>query len=52
LKAINKDVAIFDTCFGFETAVEEVQRYIEEGYVSAKSYKNTVSNYLSKLRFD
>lgn len=43
LKAINKDVAIFDTCFGFESAVEETQRFIEMGYVSSKSYHNTVS---------
>lgn len=42
LKAINKDVAIFDTCFGFESAVEETQRFIEMGYVSSKSYNNTV----------
>ena len=42
LKAINKDVAIFDTCFGFESAVEETQRFIEMGYVSSKSYHNTV----------
>lgn len=28
LKAVNKDVAIFDTCFGFESAVEESQRFI------------------------
>ena len=46
LKAINKDVAIFDTCFGFESAVEETQRFIEMSYVSAKSYHHTVSNFL------
>lgn len=45
LKAINKDVAIFDTCFGFESAVEETQRFIEMGYVSSKSYHNTVCNF-------
>ena len=29
LKAINKDTAFFDTCFGFESAVEETQRFVE-----------------------
>ena len=47
LKAINKDVAIFDTCFGFESAVEETQRFIEMAYVSSKSYHNTVCNIFS-----
>jgi 6-phosphofructokinase 1 len=45
LKAINKDVAIFDTCFGFESAVEETQRFIEMAYVSSKSYHNTVCKF-------
>jgi 6-phosphofructokinase 1 len=49
LKAINKDVAIFDTCFGFESAVEETQRFIEMAYVSSKSYHNTVCNYFHYL---
>jgi len=47
LKAINKDVVVFDTCFGFESAVEESQRFIEMAYVSSKSYHNTVCNFLS-----
>ena len=29
LKAINKDIAFFDNCFGFESAVEEAQRFID-----------------------
>lgn len=42
LKAINKDIAFFDTCFGFESAVEESQRFIEEGYALVKSNFNSV----------
>jgi 6-phosphofructokinase len=42
LKAINKDIAFFDTCFGFESAVEETQRFIEEGYALCKSNYNSV----------
>lgn len=42
LKAINKDTAYFDTCFGFESAVEETQRFIEEGYALSKSNFNSV----------
>lgn len=42
LKAINKDIAYFDTCFGFESAVEETQRFIEEGYALCKSNYNSV----------
>lgn len=49
LKAINKDVAIFDTCFGFESAVEESQRFIEMAYVSSKSYHNTVCKFFLKF---
>ena len=42
LKAVNKDIAYFDTCFGFESAVEETQRFIEEGYALSKSNFNSV----------
>lgn len=42
LKAINKDIAYFDNCFGFESAVEETQRFIEEGYALGKSNYNSV----------
>jgi 6-phosphofructokinase len=42
LKAINKDIAYFDNCFGFESAVEETQKFIEEGYALSKSSYNSV----------
>lgn len=45
LKAINKDIAYFDTCFGFESAVEETQRFIEEGYALSKSTFNSAGNF-------
>lgn len=41
LKAINKDIAFFDTCFGFESAVEETQKFIEDGHSLAKSNYNS-----------
>jgi 6-phosphofructokinase 1 len=43
LKGINRDVPIFDTCFGFETAVEESSRILLCAYNLAKSYGNGVS---------
>ena len=46
LKAINKDIAYFDNCFGFESAVEETQRFIEEGYALSKSNYNSVGTFL------
>lgn len=47
LKAINKDIAYFDTCFGFESAVEETQRFIEQGYALSKSNFNSVGTSFS-----
>ena len=44
LKAINKDIAYIDTCFGFESAVESTQDFIEEGYALCKSNFNSVCN--------
>jgi hypothetical protein len=44
LKAINKDLAIFDTCFGFESAVEQTQSFVEEGYALSKANFNSVCN--------
>ena len=43
LKAINMDMAYIDSCFGFESAVEETQRFVEEGYALVKSNFNSVS---------
>jgi 6-phosphofructokinase 1 len=43
LKGINRDVPIFDTCFGFETAVEESSRLLLCAYNLAKSHSNGVS---------
>lgn len=43
LKGINRDVPIFDGCFGFETAVEESSRIIEKAYAFSHSYENGIS---------
>ena len=38
----NKDIAYFDNCFGFESAAEEAQKFIEEGYALSSSNFNSV----------
>jgi 6-phosphofructokinase len=38
LKGINRDVPIFDNCFGFETAVEESTKIIEKAYSFSHSH--------------
>lgn len=47
LKAINKDIAYFDTCYGFESAVEETGRFIEDGYALSKSNYNSAGTITS-----
>lgn len=43
LKGINRDVPIFDSCFGFETAVEESSKIVEKAYSFSHSYENGIS---------
>lgn len=43
LKGINRDIPIFDSCFGFETAVEESSRVIEKAYSFSHSFQNGIS---------
>ena len=43
MKGINRDVPIFDTCFGFETATEQSCKILEHAYSTAKSHLNGVS---------
>jgi 6-phosphofructokinase 1 len=43
LKGINRDIPIFDSCFGFETAVEESSRIIEKAYAFSHSFQNGIS---------
>ena len=43
MKGINRDIPIFDTCFGFETAVEESCKILEHAYSTAKSHLNGIS---------
>lgn len=43
LKGINRDIPIFDTCFGFETAVEESSKMIEKAYNYCHSQQNGIS---------
>ena len=38
LKGINHDIPIFDSCFGFETAVEESSKVIEKAYAYSHSH--------------
>lgn len=43
LKGINRDIPIFDSCFGFETAVEESSRIVERAYAFSHSHRHGVS---------
>lgn len=43
LKGINKDIPIFDTCFGFETAAEEAAKNLEKAYAYSHSFTNAIS---------
>lgn len=43
LKGIHHDIPIFDSCFGFETAVEESSKVIEKAYAYSHSFENGIS---------
>lgn len=44
LKAINKDIAYIDNPFGFQSAVEEAQGFVEESYSLSRSNFHSVGN--------